>query len=67
MKQERLICGLPKGELEKVDFVLIRASDIPRFVKDETSSLKFGITASDIIWESGMGKDRCENTRFTEF
>jgi len=88
MKQERLTCGLPKGELEKdilsfiqsigvnvstsernyfiqsdsfpVDFVLIRASDIPRFVQDKTSALKFGITGSDIIWESGMGKDNGE-------
>ena len=94
MKQERLICGLPKGELEKdvlsfiqsigvnvsasernyfiqsdnfpVDFVLIRASDIPRFVQDEASSLKFGITGSDIIWESGMGKDSGEEVPIYE-
>ncbi|MEK7534755.1 MAG: ATP phosphoribosyltransferase [Patescibacteria group bacterium] len=43
-----------------VDFVLIRASDVPRFVQDKASSLKFGITGSDIIWESGMGKDSGE-------
>ena len=94
MKQERLTCALPKGELEKdvlsfiqsiginisvsdrnysvqtdnfpVDFVLIRASDVPRFVQDD-SPLSFGITGSDIIWESGMGKDSGEEIPIYEF
>lgn len=39
-----------------IDFVIIRASSIPAFVKDSRSKLKAGITGSDIIWESGMEK-----------
>jgi len=44
-------------ENEPIDFVIIRAGSIPNFVMDERSSLKAGVTGSDIIWESGMGKD----------
>lgn len=40
-----------------IDFVVIRANSIPSFVKNEESSLKAGITGSDIIWEAGDGKD----------
>jgi len=40
-----------------VDFALIRASDVPRFVNDENATTSVGITGSDIIWEAGLGKD----------
>lgn len=40
-----------------VDFIIYRASSIPSLVTDERSSLKAGVTGSDIVWESGMGKD----------
>lgn len=36
-----------------LDFVVLRASEIPEIVKNEDSSVKVGITGSDIIWESG--------------
>lgn len=34
-----------------VDFIFLRASDIPTIVDDENSSVQAGITGSDIIWE----------------
>ncbi len=39
-----------------IDFVVLRASDIPSFIKDDTSRIKTGITGSDILWEAGMGR-----------
>ena len=41
-----------------LDFVLIRASSIPEMVNDPNSTLKAGITGSDIIWEAGMTERR---------
>lgn len=43
-----------------MEFVLIRASDVPRFVQDENTTLGVGITGSDIIWEAGLGKNNGE-------
>jgi ATP phosphoribosyltransferase len=40
-----------------VDFVVLRASDIPSFVTDDRSSVKAGVTGSDILWEAGFGKN----------
>ena len=40
-----------------VDLVVVRASDVPRFVRDERSRLQAGITGSDILWEEGCGPD----------
>jgi ATP phosphoribosyltransferase len=40
-----------------IDLVITRASDVPRLVTDERSTIKAGITGSDIIWESRLGKD----------
>lgn len=39
-----------------IDFVILRASSIPEWVNNERTNLKAGITGSDIIWESGLGK-----------
>lgn len=43
-----------------IDFVIMRASSIPTLVTDVRSMLKVGFTGSDIIWESGFGKDSGE-------
>lgn len=43
-----------------IDFVTLRASDIPQSVMDSSSNVSVGITGSDIIWESGMGKNAGE-------
>ena len=37
-----------------IDFVVLRASDIPSVVYNPESSVAAGITGSDIIWEAGM-------------
>lgn len=43
-----------------IDFVIVRASNIPILVNEQSSDLKLGITGSDIIWEAGLGKDTGE-------
>jgi len=40
-----------------LDLVIIRASEVPNSISDERSLIGAGITGSDIIWESGIGKD----------
>lgn len=40
-----------------IEFVIFRASDVPKRVLDEKSVVKAGITGSDILWESGIGKE----------
>lgn len=50
-----------------IDFVIVRASSIPNLVNDERSELKAGITGSDIIWESGLGKDAGEEIPIDTF
>lgn len=37
--------------------ILVRAISIPQLVSHDQSLIKTGITGSDIVWESGMGKD----------
>lgn len=37
-----------------IDFVITRASSIPKFVIDPRSKVKAGITGSDILWEYGL-------------
>lgn len=39
-----------------IEFVLVRAGDVPRVVSDDRSMIKVGITGSDILWENGIGK-----------
>ena len=39
-----------------IDFVIVRASDIPSIVKSERSNTAVGITGSDILWEAGYGQ-----------
>lgn len=39
-----------------IEFVIIRASSIPDLVTDQNSTVKAGVTGSDIIWEAGMAK-----------
>lgn len=46
-----------------VNFVVVRASDIPKSVFDK-SDAKAGITGSDIVWNSGLGKDFGETLPF---
>lgn len=43
-----------------IDFVVVRASEVPMQISATQSLLKVGITGSDIIWENGMGKDAGE-------
>ena len=40
-----------------LDFVILRASDVPGFVFNERSQVKAGITGSDILWEAGYGQN----------
>lgn len=47
---------IPVGNMP-IEFVLVRAGDVPRVVRDERSVVKAGITGSDILWESGIGKE----------
>lgn len=47
-----------------VDFVILRASDVPSAVIDSSSRIKAGITGSDIIWESGLGENVGEELPF---
>ena len=41
-----------------VDFVIVRAGSIPKYVADSRSCLKAGITGGDILWEYGWEKGR---------
>lgn len=50
-----------------IDFVIIRASSIPEAVNSEKSKTKAGITGSDIIWESGIGKNCGEEIPISRF
>lgn len=43
-----------------IDFIVIRASEIPGITRAEQSVVKAGITGSDIIWEAGIGIDAGE-------
>lgn len=49
-----------------IDFVILRASDIPQRVEDKRTKAKAGITGSDIIWNAGMGKDFGEDIPINE-
>lgn len=40
-----------------IDFVLMRASSIPSVIIHPQSTVKAGITGSDILWDYGLGKD----------
>lgn len=40
-----------------LDLVIIRASEVPQRVFDGRTISKVGITGSDLIWETGMGKN----------
>jgi ATP phosphoribosyltransferase len=37
-----------------IDFVIFRSNEIPAIVNDKNSSIKVGITGSDLIWDAGM-------------
>jgi ATP phosphoribosyltransferase len=50
-----------------IEFVILRASDVPKVVNDERSQIKAGITGSDILWENGLGKDAGEEMPIYEF
>ncbi len=43
-----------------LDLIVMRASDIPRILKDTRSNLKAGITGSDILWEAGLNANAGE-------
>lgn len=57
---------IPVGNIP-IEFVLVRASDVPRVVRDERSVIKAGITGSDILWESGIGKEAGDEVPVYEF
>lgn len=56
---------IPVGNMP-IEFVIVRASDIPRVVNDEKSVIKAGITGSDILWESGFGVEAGEEVPIYE-
>lgn len=43
-----------------IDLVVVRASDVPRVVKDERSEVAAGISGSDLLWEANGGRDAAE-------
>lgn len=64
----------PKGYLLPVenmplDFVIVRASSVPRFVyaPSSVSRIVAGVTGSDIVWEAGFGKDAGEQLPIEDF
>jgi len=43
-----------------IDFLVARASDVPRIVHDSRSLVKAGITGNDLIWEAGLDPENGE-------